>query len=289
MRPLFLAIVSAILPFNFINAQDLESSLLWKISGNGLTEESYVFGTIHAICPEELTLSTEIEAAVEKSALVVMELDMDNPSFMMEMQRLSVNEGMTNLSTMMNPNEIAVVDDFLMKNYNTEMSQVGIFKPMALLSMVILKSYNCQQTKSVEEFVLRFAAKSEREVEGLETVADQMEIFDEIPNEEQIQWIVDMIKDSVTTRENAVLFTNAYINGDIESIYTLSQETYPSMMAYEDELLTDRNVAWVPKIITYIKEQPTFFAVGAGHLGGEKGVINLLKKEGYTVTPVKLD
>ena len=59
-----------------------------------------------------------------------------------------------------------------------------------------------------------------------------------------------------------------------------------SISDYEDLLLNNRNKKWIPEIIQQAKLEPTFFAVGAGHLAGEKGVINLLIKQGYTVSPV---
>ena len=270
-------------------SQSVESSLLWEITGNGLEKPSFVFGTIHIICPEDLKLSPVIEKSVEKSELVVMELDMDDPRFMADMQRVSFNEDMKNISSDIMPEDLVLIDDFLEKNYHTEMTQVGILKPMALMSMVMLKSYNCPTIKSVEEFVLRFAAKNEIEIKGLETVDDQMGIFDEIPQEEQIAWIVEMIKDSTGTLENVIKFTNAYVMGDINAIYRLSQETYPGMMAYEEELLIRRNMNWIPKIREFIHEKPTFFAVGAGHLGGVKGILKLLEEKGYTVTAVSMD
>ena len=269
--------------------QDHESSLLWKVTGEGLAKPSYLFGTIHAICPEELVLSPTIESTVIKSDLVILELDMDDPNFMMEMQRLSFNENMKNISEDLSPEDLALIDDFLMKNYNTEMSQVGIFKPMALMSMVLLKSFKCPMTKSIEEFVLKFAVKNDKEIKGLETVADQMGIFDEIPEDKQIEWIIDIIKDSVGTKEINDKFGEAYMKGDVDAIFEISQEVYPEMKEYEDRLLFDRNEKWIPDMIAYMKENPTFFAVGAGHLGGEKGLIKLLRAEGFSVDPIVME
>ena len=67
----------------------------------------------------------------------------------------------------------------------------------------------------------------------------------------------------------------------------MNDDNYSSVAEYQDELLDNRNINWIPKIKEHAEKQATFFGVGAGHLAGENGVINLLRQAGYTVTAVR--
>jgi len=78
-----------------------------------------------------------------------------------------------------------------------------------------------------------------------------------------------------------------YKKQDIEALLKDMTSSSTADVAFEKDLLENRNRNWIPRMATIMKEKPTFFGVGAGHLGGEKGVITLLKKQGYTVKAVK--
>jgi uncharacterized protein YbaP (TraB family) len=80
----------------------------------------------------------------------------------------------------------------------------------------------------------------------------------------------------------------AYKSRDPDKLEELSVSQLKEDKEFMTRLIDDRNAAWIPKLETAFKERPTFVAVGAGHLGGKKGVIKLLRAKGYDVTPVKL-
>jgi uncharacterized protein YbaP (TraB family) len=157
------------------------------------------------------------------------------------------------------------------------------------MSLVMLKTVTCQEAKSIETELMKLATMNEQEILGLETVAEQFELFDQIPAKEQLKWVIDMIKDSIQTKIDFQKMTVAYKEGDIDAIYDFSNSTYPEFAKYEDVFLEDRNKKWIPIIIEFMKNDPVFIAVGAAHLGTEKGVISLLKAEGYTVVPMQME
>ncbi|WP_332913994.1 TraB/GumN family protein [Algoriphagus boritolerans] len=81
-----------------------ESSLLWKISGNGLEKESYLFGTIHIICKSDFLMDERITTAFESTEELILELDMSDPQLQLKMQQVSMNPGMKNIKgEMMSP------------------------------------------------------------------------------------------------------------------------------------------------------------------------------------------
>ncbi|GMQ27434.1 TraB/GumN family protein [Algoriphagus confluentis] len=264
-------------------AQD--SSLLWKVSGNGLTQDSYLFGTIHIICAEQFVMDERIQKAFDQSEQIILELDMDDPQLQAQMQQLSINSGMKNISQDMNEEEAGVIDAFLMEKYGAGLQQLGILKPFVLSSMVLLKSLPCEQIESYENFFTTRAQESSKPLIGLETVAFQMGIFDQIPQKLQLDELVKMIKEENAEEEFQKLI-NAYLSEDVEALFKAMNED-GFMADYRDLILDSRNRAWIPILEREMANQSAFVAVGGGHLGGENGVIALLRKQGYTVTPIR--
>lgn len=264
--------------------QNAASSLLWKVSGNGLEKPSYLFGTVHITCEDNFEMSAELKEAFEATELTVLELDMDDPNLAMDMQKHSVNPGMANISADLSEEDKEVINKFFMANYGADLTQFGVVKPFFLISMVTLKTATCA-TKSFEEEFVKMSKESEREVKGLETTEFQTTLFDGIPQEDQIEWLTEMINTFDQQKEMLENLMRLHKNNDLEGLYNLIIAD-PQFTIYADLLLYKRNQDWISKIGDIAKAQPTFFAVGAGHLPSDKGVVELLKKEGYTVEAI---
>lgn len=262
-----------------------EKSLLWKISGNGLKESSYLFGTIHMICKDQFYMDERIEKALASSKVLAMELNMADPNLMAEMQQLSVNPGFANIKGEFSAEQAAALDKFLTDSYGAGLDQLGVLKPMVLSSMVLIKMLPCTEQSSYEMFFTEKAKSQEKPVKGLETVAFQMGIFDEIPKKLQIDELGKMVTDPEGMEEFDKL-VGAYLEQDIDKLFGLIAEN-EMFQDYGDLLLENRNKNWIPKIEEMVKTQSTFIAVGSGHLGSETGVIQLLRDAGYTVEAVK--
>ena len=125
------------------------------------------------------------------------------------------------------------------------------------------------------------------EVLGLETTDFQMAIFDKISYKIQAKMLYETIKNSAKSRKDLQDLMDAYISKDFLKMQQLIEDSSDSFEGMEDELLKDRNLDWIAKIETLAKEKSTFFAVGAGHLLGEEGVLSLLKGKGYKIKPVE--
>lgn len=264
-----------------LKAQD--KSLLWEISGKGLEKPSYLYGTIHMICPDELFVTDATKEAVANSEQIVMELDMDDPSLMQRMQQQMMNPGMSNFSDQLSEEDKETINEFLKKNYGADLSQLGIMKPFGLLSMVLIKGLDCPQPGSYEATFVQM--KGEKELHGLETVERQIKVFDDIPMEEQIQWLVDYTGDTTILVNEIDEMTAVYKEQDITKLHDIITDS-PQYQKYAAALLYERNEEWIPVIEKFISEKPSFIAVGAGHLGSEKGVVALLQDAGYTVKPL---
>lgn len=273
------------LVFQAFAGEKEEKSLLWKISGNGLKENSYLFGTIHMICKDKFYMDERIEKAFASSNVLAMELDMADPNLMAEMQQLSVNPGFANIKGEFSDEQAVALDKFLKDSYGAGLDQLGVLKPMVLSSMVLVKMLPCTEQSSYEIFFTEKAKSQDKPVKGLETVAFQMGVFDQIPQKLQIDELGKMVTDPEGMDEFDKL-VGAYLDQDIGRLYDLITEN-DMFREYRNLLLEDRNKNWIPKIEEMVKEQATFIVVGSGHLGSETGIIALLRKAGFTVEAIK--
>ena len=136
---------------------------------------------------------------------------------------------------------------------------------------------------------VRAAKKHEKEIKGLETLSFQAGLLDSIPYALQAKQLVNYIDSAATgtdeTKEFNVLL-DAYKKEDLDKLEELTRESDVGLSRYTDILLYNRNRNWVKQLNSLMQGKSLVIAVGAGHLPGEQGVINLLKKEGYNVSPI---
>jgi uncharacterized protein YbaP (TraB family) len=260
------------------------NSLLWKISGNELESDSYLFGTIHIICQDQFKMDNRILNALESSEKVVLELNLSDQSELMAMQKLSMNEEFANIQEEFEPEVRQAVDTFLLEHYGIGLEQFGVFKPFALSSLILVKMLPCEEVGSYEMFFMEKANEIGIPMAGLESSEFQAGLFDQIPLQQQVDDIGKMITDEQSIAEFSAL-VEAYLDEDIERLYELISEA-EMFKEHGDLLLVNRNRDWIPVIEEMIWEQPTFIAVGSGHLASVTGVIQLLRDAGYTVEPV---
>ena len=114
-----------------------------------------------------------------------------------------------------------------------------------------------------------------------------MSLFDNLKKSEQAEMVMQEIRDSKKSDAQLKQIQQLYKRQNIDSLYMLIQEGEDMLTLKQSDFLEKRNHTWIPKIIEMLHENKCFIAVGAGHLGGKDGIIRLLQKEGYTLTPVE--
>ncbi|WKN43897.1 TraB/GumN family protein [Tunicatimonas pelagia] len=265
-------------------AQDTDA-LLWQVSGNNLAQPSYLFGTIHLMCPDDIQITQPMKDALKNSEQLVLELDMDEPGMMMNMQKVAMMTDGTTLNDLLTEEEYQLVGNYLKDSLQLPIQALNTMKPLMLSTLTFLDVLNCRPG-SYEMQLVQQAKEHKKEVLGLETIEDQTEAFDFIPLEEQADYLVEAIqKYDETVAETEALLT-AYQQGQVAKLYDLTHEAMSEMEGAEEALLTKRNKKWIAQIEDMAQNQATFFAVGAAHLGGPEGVITLLKEQGYTVEAI---
>ena len=273
------------------NKRPLEKSLLWQISGNGLTKPSYLYGTIHMICKDDASLGDSLISAIQRSDRVYFEVDMDNLMEMLSAFKDFKMRNDTTLADLLSKEDYEKVKEYMgRKSGLLPFSQLETYKPMLASSLLMESGIGCEESVAMEQLILEEAKKNKKRVDGLETMSYQASIFDSIPYKLQAEQLLKYVNDSGSKSEADKQFEEmieAYKAQDIEKLGEFVQTDDGGLGNYEDILIYNRNRNWVEKLKKVMPEKSLTIAVGAGHLAGEKGLIKLLRKAGYTVRPVK--
>ena len=265
-----------------IAQRDKTNTLLWEISGNGLQQPSYLFGTIHMICKEDFLISEIVKQKFNSSKQVYLELDMDDPQLQITMMQQMQLPDKETLKNKLGESDFKKLDSFLQKEMNMNLVMFDKFKPMMVMSILAQRLLPCAGMESYDMNFAKMATEQKKELLGLEKVEDQLGVFDAIPDSLEIRSIMNMVNDFESHKKEFSRMSSIYKTQDLDALYQLMAES-PEMMGSQELLLDRRNRNWVPVMESVMKNSSTFFAVGAGHLAGSQGVLELLRKQGYKV------
>lgn len=282
-----------------------QAQILYRISGKGLKSPSYIVGTYH-LAPSSFADSIPgMRQAVEQTNQVCGELDMmdafkpENTAKLLKAQMLP--EG-TTLSSLLTAEQLerlnALLLDVMGSNLNDETfaAQMDKMTPAALSTTLSLQSY-IKRTESfnpmelIDNYFQMLALQNGKAIKGFETVDFQMGILFGESLEKQVNDLMCMVDHFEETDEMVNRITTAYFSQNLKQIEEAMEEESKVECGTtdedEDRLINNRNSNWLEMMPSMMAEQPTLFVVGAGHLCGEKGVLRLLEKAGYTVEGVK--
>lgn len=269
-----------------------QNALLWQIDVPGATKPSFVYGTIHIIPSEDFFYPEGTLSCFEKSDKVFFEIDMaemtDMTAIMGIMDKLFMKDNLT-LKDLYSEEEYDKISDFF-KNKGVPLFFLERMKPMFLTVLTYgdmapgdLQNGNM---KSYEFAFMELAEKLKKKTGGLETIDFQIGVFDKIPYKHQAKMLLDAIEQSNVQSNEFEQMVALYKAQDIQKMVASIGEDEGGLSEYEDILLHERNKNWIPVIMAESVKQSNFFAVGAGHLGGKNGVLNLLVENGVKVKPI---
>lgn len=292
MKKIFLSLL--LLAFTLCsNAQ-----LLWKISGNGLNSPSYVIGTHHLAPLSILDSIPAYKSALENSSQVIGELvmsEMQSPEFMQKMQGVMMISGDTTLQTLFTPAQYELVNQATKENMQLDLAMAPKLKPafinMNMAVILYIKSFgNYNPNEQLDTYFQTEGIKQGKKIIGLESPMYQMDIlFNNAPLTRQAELLLCTINNQEKSLKQIKSLTDAYMKQDLTGMYNVSQEQLnngcDSTPEEEAAMIDNRNFNWANELPAMIKDNPSFIAVGALHLPGENGLINLLRQKGYTVEP----
>ena len=280
--------------------------MLYRISGNGLEKPSYVVGTYHlapASFVDSIPGAREVLASVEQ---VCGELDMrdvqspDSLAKLTEAMRLPDGKF---LKDILSEEEMAKLNGYMMTvmgvNFTNPMveSQLGRLSPAAIQNQLQLLQYikltpGFNPAELVDVYFQTEAMKAGKPVIGFETMDMQIAVlYKGVPLERQKELLMCMIDNQEYTILQMREIADAYFAQDIDRLAKVADESVgnncDSTPEEKDALIYDRNADWAGKFPAIAGEKATLFVVGALHLPGERGLLQLLKNSGYTVDGLK--
>lgn len=267
---------------NITFAQD--KGLLFEISGNNLQKPSYIFGTMHLLCEGDFEMSEEMISKIKSAEILAMEMDLDDPTMAFKMMGKMKMKGDTSLSDLMPKARYDDLKSYLKDSLNLPPMMFQKTKPFLIYSLILTKLLPCK-TLMLENEIMKIGKG--KKVVGLETLDFQMSLMDKMSYQLQADYLLETLADKEKSIREFQEMAESYKKRDLE-ILLKSIDAEKGMMAdFENEMLHKRNLAWIPEIKKLVSEKTTFIAVGAGHLGGPKGVLQLLKNEGYTLKVIE--
>jgi uncharacterized protein YbaP (TraB family) len=267
--------------------QKNDNTLLWKVSGNGLQKPSFLFGTFHLLCKDDIHFSNQLQKAMKVSDKIYMEMDMDDPSTMLGGMLYMNMKNDTTLESLYTPEEYQRLKNYFSDTLKMPVMLLQRAKPYFLVALLYPRMMDCASPAGVEEELMKIAKEDKKEIKGLETIQFQASVFDSIPYEWQAKELLKNIDSFSVYKNEFETMLRFYKNQQLDSIKNLMGKSESGEEKYDDLLLNNRNKNWVKQLKQIMKNESVFVAVGTGHLVGEKGLISLLKKEGYKVEPLE--
>jgi len=263
-----------------------QKGLLWKIERDG-AKPSYLLGTMHSEDERVLKIAPEVQRAFDGSTSFTMEVVLDAQTIADAGQAMMFSDGRNLKAVLGNDLYSKIVP--LMAQHNVPEMVLPTFKPWAIF---LTLSMPPAQTGVFLDAKLYDAALTQKKVvHGLETVREQLSIFDRMPIEEQIQLVTDAVKHFGELNSVFEEMIGIYLKRDLPGLqalnekYTASDDSKLEKKLME-ELIDKRNVRMVERMAPRLKEGKAFVAVGALHLPGDHGLLRLLEKQGYRVSAV---
>lgn len=273
----------------------MSAQVLYKVEGSGLKQPSFIFGT-HHLAPTSVIADFGADKPFENVSIVVGEIDMtQNPMEMqMAMQPHMMAPADSTLTKVLPAEKMPALNEEFKKwapMPGMELAMLDPMKPMVVTTMVTvgitadaIPGYN--PNEQLDTWFQKTGAEKGKKIVALETADQQAALlFDFTPISLQEEALVELLSDPKKSVENARILTKAYMEQDLDAMMELSQkeDDHPEFM---EALLDKRNADWLTKLPSIFNEGSAFVAVGALHLPGEKGVLEGLRKLGYTVTPL---
>jgi len=282
MKKFCLIIILSIISFIDIYAQENNSyELLWQIESEAQSAPSYLFGTMHVKDKRAFNFSDSVMTSIEKCEIFALEVEPD--SIVGAMFGTMFESDTTDyLKDLLSADEYKRFKLRFKERTGYDYDDLDSKNPMILDAMIQPEFSKPDDKQSfVDAYLYGIAKTMNKKTTGLEDIRTQMDMFSYASKKEQREMAIDLLQ---------------YDTEDYEGVYDKMADLYSTgdigLMAdffgpqSEDSMMVARNHVMANSMVRLMNENTTFAAVGTAHLWGEEGVIELLRKKGYTVSPV---
>lgn len=264
----------------------MSGQLFWKVTGNGLEKESYILGTMHDAPVSMIDEISGLNDAIQNCDVAIGEVDKNDQGSQIDMMELMVPPDST-LDKLLSPEDYHIVEKVVNKRLDSTgvtMDQLLMFRPGLIRIIALDTDLSALSDSDSKEMlfdlaILDRAAAAGHPTMGLETKTEHVEWLIKAPLKDQARWLLSMCKNY----DNQEGLDDAYIRQDA----TVTFESRVTDEGYRDFFVNQRNRNWAEKLDKLMPEKSCLVCVGAAHLSGEKGLLQLLRDLGYTVEPMQ--
>lgn len=277
-----------LLAFQLLFLFSFSQSLLQKISGNGLKKPSYLLGTIHITNEDTIPVFEKAKNVLPKCKIFALEIKMDNPlSLLGLLDQMKIPNNKT-IRDYLTEQEYVKLNTIFEEKTGFKLKLFEVFQPVFIEALleVDTKGNEVKKSTMMDMELQSLAKKQKLKIIGLETAEEQLATLSNISIDDQVAALKAHLY-SDTIQQETVSVNQMYLKNNATELYNwMAQKMKADEIKF---MLTDRNMRMCERAIIQIQTQPTLIAIGAGHLGGENGLINLLRKKGYIVEDVPIE
>lgn len=267
-----------------------QNSILWEVSGNGLSNTSYILGTLKFIGEKEYVMHLKITEKLKTSMLFAIEDEVNHHAQHELNKSIHFPKG-ESLATVLSAEEYTKVENFFMSEFNISKKNFkklyAPLKPLAL-SITMTRLSLREGVKFYDIELLKLAHDLRIDTYSLETIDRETAALNAFPMDAQVSALLHSVNNFEKQKEEYKQLEAAYLIGDIDRVFEYSLHPFEKNEIFIEEFYSKRNAEWLPKIEKMFSDQKSFVAIGVAHMEGDKGLLNLLKSKGYTLTPIAL-
>ena len=280
---IFVFLFSSLLSFS----QSKYNSLCWKIYDNGLTDTSYLYGTMHVQDSRVFQFKNGVQEAFNRCEIFALELNMDSINTFQLMDEL-IMEPPNRLDSLLTNKEYEMVSQYFKDTLGVGLMIFNKMQPIYTFQLISFEKLKKDQDVALDIYFFNEAKKQNKTTVGLEFMEEQLNAFKSIPYDVQAKELFKAVENAYKGEGQEIdELIEYYLNEDLDKLLELTLNSQfmdeEINIIFKQVFLIDRNHKMAERSIKYIKSGPTFIAVGAAHLPGNEGVIENLRKKGYTV------
>lgn len=266
------------------------SALLYKITGKSLKKPSYLFGTMHIVCDKDLAFAQKLTNYLVQTEQMMLEMDLDDPDAIKKVTDAAMPKDGKSLKDQLTQEDYKKLDDLYKSHLGFSVELLDKLSPTMVSTFLFTspKIIGCAKPARLDRDLAEVAKLRNNEVIGLESVDEQLALINSTPIADQIKALKQLTAEPDKFIQDFQNMYKVYLSQNSDSLYEIISKEMSAQSTSKDAFLDQRNQNWVPLIERQIASKPTFVAFGAGHLGGKKGVVALLRARGYVVTPIRL-
>lgn len=271
----------------------VENSILWEVSGNGLAKPSYLFGTFHLMGNLYADSLTNVMDKLSQSEMVVGEMIIDSAMVMKMTPAMQLNG--TTLTKLLTPEDFTRASDWVKELSGYDLKMFNTLNPMSvhllIVSFMQKKYYPMDPAKDIpmDVYFQNFANKNGKKLVGLESLEDQIHaLFGQFTYERQAEILADFVSNKDKAYQEIVVMNKLYRQQNLEELEKLMTSSASYDTVESEVMLDNRNKNWMKQLPDLFQNNKAFVAVGAMHLAGKNGLVNLLRSNGYSVRPLKV-